>query len=370
MCVFSFSLAHSKVVGMFQGRGISKEEALKNAMSEALVSNYTSFFSSYSTIANDEISSKKQKAASNPEAYISLVKITGVIKEGEEWVVNAEITTKKPSFGTQYLKMYTKTAEAFGKALIGTEDVVKQFRKVKIDELYEGLVIKEKETLDGLSALICSEKERELHAMLIKQAEPFQDDLFSYDINVSKDKRNKEAIVVVTIKKNRNTRNLTGLVNSTLYFSSLSFWSDYGGYEFVTSDVSIPHRFYNNDVAKMEQCLSTIVTAGIFSFKIVDNFGKEYFVEVTRNGKMILHGDSAKYKVDGTSFIPLIVGLRNTHILDNNIKVPEVSKSGFIKLKSSPVGKIIFTIKYSTGDFEKLSDIEVLPMKQNCYNLY
>ena len=370
LCIISSSQIHSKEVGIYQGRGLSQEEALKNAMSEALVSNYTSFISSYTIIANDEITGKKQKAASNPEAYISQVKIISISRDGNEWVVNSEITTQKPSFGAQYVKMYTKTAEAFGKAIVGTEDVIKEFRKIKIGDLYAGLIIKEKEILESLSALICSEKELELHEMLIKQAEPFQDDLFDFDVDVSKDKRNKEAIVVVSIKKNRNTRNLTGLVNSTLYYSSLSFWSDYGGYEFKISDVGLPYRFYNNDVEKMERCLSTIVTAGIFSFKIVDNIGNEVFVEVTKNGKIVFHGESAKCNDGGTPFIPLIERLRNTHILDNNIKVPEVSQSGFIKMKSSPAGKLIFTIKYSNADFENLSDIDVVPMKQNCYNLY
>lgn len=368
--IISSSQIHSKEVGIYQGRGLSQEETLKNAMSEALVSNYTSFISSYTIIANDEITGKKQKAASNPEAYISQVKIISISRDGNEWVVNSEITTKKPSFGAQYVKMYTKTAEAFGKAIVGTEDVIKEFRKIKIGDLYAGLIIKEKEILESLSALICSEKELELHEMLIKQAEPFQDDLFDFDVDVSKDKRNKEAIVVVSIKKNRNTRNLTGLVNSTLYYSSLSFWSDYGGYEFKISDVGLPYRFYNNDVEKMERCLSTIVTAGIFSFKIVDNIGNEVFVEVTKNGKIVFHGESAKCNDGGTPFIPLIERLRNTHILDNNMKVPEVSQSGFIKMKSSPAGKLIFTIKYSNADFENLSDIDVVPMKQNCYNLY
>lgn len=357
------------------GTGKTQIDAIINSIDNVLSQKYSSWSTAMTNIINDEIADGKNIASTDPNAVVTRFEITSLEQtDGNmagDWIVKAKIKTGKSSLLLKQLKQNISSIAGKPAMPDQSADLLREFkeRQFKVGQQLD------KKALAAIVNICRAEKETSLLQQLTSLLEYYQTDMFDYDVKVKKGD-NHAVKVNVTVTKNQNTYNMAGLVSAFLYASAHAIYNnpsemiqrastsfgaspyelkfDADDYHFYQS-YGIGYELYHPDAVRLSRAVSTILTSGIFGFKIVDNLGTERYVTVSPEGQLDKVGNfnlSPEYKAN----LPLYCGLGNTRILIHSFK--------YIT-ESNKVIELDFDIPYSPDEYARLEDIEIVPFNQN-----
>lgn len=367
--------AKAKVL-IVNGTGTTENEAIENAISEAMTHGYMSFINSKEETKDEDIQTSEEVTSFNPDIKLTGYTLLSSEKADNGYKVKVEVQFKKTPFLAQtYGKTFSTAGKMFAQSIgISTKE-------------------KEKTPQEQMLDRIRTKNEVTVHDALKKALALRLDNLFDYKVKVGEG-ANGKVPVEISVIQNKNTKAFCRLLYQTLYFSSNSLFNFdikdgaivHDGYAFPYAKGMALH-FYNDDAKSFGEEIKTYLTAGIFGFKIKDDLGHEFYFTIDKNQKLQSHGDitlkdysiptgfdntpknvSESYQspgglgmfgvktkphyngpikaYGGNDGLPTQVGLEGTTFIMNSI--------ASAKLQSSTLYEINLELSYSPEDYQKL----------------
>lgn len=374
--ISTLSLFAKAKVLIVSGTGATENEAIENAISEAMTHGYMSFINSKEETKDEDIQTSEEVTSFNPDIKLTGYNLLSSEKTNNGYNVKVEVQFKKTPFLAQ---TYGKTFSTAGKMFAQSIGIsTKEKQKTPQEEVLERIRTK---------------NELAVHEALKNALALRLDNLFDYKVKVGEG-ANGKVPVEISVIQNKNTKAFCRLLYQTLYFSSHSAFNFdvkdgaivHDGYAFPYAKGMALH-FYNDDAKSFGEVLKTYLTAGIFGFKIKDDLGHEFYFTIDKNQKLQNHGDITltNYSIPagfdntpknvaesyqspgglgmfgvktkphyngpvkaygGNDGLPTQVGLEGTTFIMNSI--------ASAKLQSSTLYEINLELSYSPEDYQKL----------------
>ena len=374
--ISTLSLFAKAKVLIVSGTGATENEAIENAISEAMTHGYMSFINSKEETKDEDIQTSEEVTSFNPDIKLTGYNLLSSEKTNNGYNVKVEVQFKKTPFLAQtYGKMFSTAGKMFAQS-IGISTKEKQ--KTPQEEVLERIRTK---------------NELAVHEALKNALALRLDNLFDYKVKVGEG-ANGKVPVEISVIQNKNTKAFCRLLYQTLYFSSHSAFNFdvkdgtivHDGYAFPYAKGMALH-FYNDDAKTFGEVIKTYLTAGIFGFKIKDDLGHEFYFTVNKETQLQNHGNIAltNYSIPagfdntpknvsesyqspgglgmfgvktkpyyngpvkafgGNDGLPNQVGLAGTTFVMNSI--------ASAKLQSSTLYEINLELSYSPEDYQKL----------------
>ena len=374
--ISTLSLFAKAKVLIVSGTGATENEAIENAISEAMTHGYMSFINSKEETKDEDIQTSEEVTSFNPDIKLTGYNLLSSEKTNNGYNVKVEVQFKKTPFLAQtYGKMFSTAGKMFAQS-IGISTKEKQ--KTPQEEILERIRTK---------------NELAVHEALKNALALRLDNLFDYKVKVGEG-ANGKVPVEISVIQNKNTKAFCRLLYQTLYFSSHSAFNFdvkdgaivHDGYAFPYAKGMALH-FYNDDAKTFGEVIKTYLTAGIFGFKIKDDLGHEFYFTVNKEAQLQNHGNIAltNYSIPagfdntpknvsesyqspgglgmfgvktqpyyngpvkafgGNDGLPNQVGLAGTTFVMNSI--------ASAKLQSSTLYEINLELSYSPEDYQKL----------------
>lgn len=374
--ISTLSLFAKAKVLIVSGTGATENEAIENAISEAMTHGYMSFINSKEETKDEDIQTSEEVTSFNPNIKLTGYNLLSSEKTNNGYNVKVEVQFKKTPFLAQ---TYGKTFSTVGKMFAQSIGIsTKEKQKTPQEEVLERIRTK---------------NELAVHEALKNALALRLDNLFDYKVKVGEG-ANGKVPVEISVIQNKNTKAFCRLLYQTLYFSSHSAFNFdvkdgaivHDGYAFPYAKGMALH-FYNDDAKSFGEVLKTYLTAGIFGFKIKDDLGHEFYFTIDKNQKLQNHGDITltNYSIPagfdntpknvaesyqspgglgmfgvktkphyngpvkaygGNDGLPTQVGLEGTTFIMNSI--------ASAKLQSSTLYEINLELSYSPEDYQKL----------------
>lgn len=374
--ISTLSLFAKAKVLIVSGTGATENEAIENAISEAMTHGYMSFINSKEETKDEDIQTSEEVTSFNPDIKLTGYNLLSSEKTNNGYNVKVEVQFKKTPFLAQ---TYGKTFSTAGKMFAQSIGIsTKEKQKTPQEEVLERIRTK---------------NELAVHETLKNALALRLDNLFDYKVKVGEG-ANGKVPVEISVIQNKNTKAFCRLLYQTLYFSSHSAFNFdvkdgaivHDGYAFPYAKGMALH-FYNDDAKSFGEVIKTYLTAGIFGFKIKDDLGHEFYFTIDKNQKLQNHGDITltNYSIPagfdntpknvaesyqspgglgmfgvktkphyngpvkaygGNDGLPTQVGLEGTTFIMNSI--------ASAKLQSSTLYEINLKLSYSPEDYQKL----------------
>ena len=225
--ISTLSLFAKAKVLIVSGTGATENEAIENAISEAMTHGYMSFINSKEETIDEDIQTSEEVTSFNPDIKLTGYNLLSSEKTNNGYNVKVEVQFKKTPFLAQtYGKMFSTAGKMFAQS-IGISTKEKQ--KTPQEEVLERIRTK---------------NELAVHEALKNALALRLDNLFDYKVKVGEG-ANGKVPVEISVIQNKNTKAFCRLLYQTLYFSSHS------AFNFDVKDGAIVHDGYAFPYAKV-----------------------------------------------------------------------------------------------------------------------